>query len=191
MKISVFFLKKRRYTHARTPSPLPLFVFVRFSMSPSPSPPLFSSTNVLFEWPQRMWTCSIKCLKCFECPSAQVPECQSPLSAQVPWVPEGLSALWVLEGFEYRSAQVPWVPKCPWSALWVPNFPLRAVRVKKVWNITRNGLASSFTEFLKTFQNIYFYITLTAFFNLGNKMFNFYHILLAFKGVSKLSLNTL
>ena len=46
--LRIFFLKKRTYTHARTP--LPLFVFIHFSVT---SPPLRlpSSTNVLFEWP--------------------------------------------------------------------------------------------------------------------------------------------
>ena len=40
MKISAFLLKKRMYTHARTPRPLALFVFVCFprTLSP-PSPP--------------------------------------------------------------------------------------------------------------------------------------------------------
>ena len=59
------------------------------------------------------------------------------------------------------------------------NFPLSVFQVKKVWNITRNGLLNIFVEFLKTFQNPYFYITLIVFSFLGNKMYTFYHILLA------------
>ena len=114
-----------------------------------------------------------------ECPSAQVPECPS---AQVPWVFECLSALPVpdcLEWLQCPTAQMPWVPECPWSALWVPNFPLSGLQLKGVWNITRNGLAHSFIEFLKTFQNTYFYITLIVFSFLGTKMYKFYQILLA------------
>ena len=84
---------------------------------------------------------------------------------KVPRVPKYPSA-WDL------SAQVPyectraWVPKClecpsglgvtlkcPWSDLWVPSFPLSAPEVKKMCNITRNGLFNRFMEFLETFQN--------------------------------------
>ena len=77
----------------------------------------------------------------------------------------------------------------------MPNFPLSALRVKKVWNIIRNGLANSFLEFFKTFQNIYFYITLIVFYFLENKMHKLYHILLArcnhSKVFQKISLNIL
>ena len=114
-----------------------------------------------------------------ECLSTQVPEYPS---AQVPWVFECLSTLRVPECLEYLqcpTAQEPWVPECPWSALWVPNFPLSGLQVKGVCNITRNGLAHSFIEFLKTFQNTYFYITLIVFSFLGTKMYKFYQILLA------------
>ena len=68
--------------------------------------------------------------KCFECPSTlRVPKC-----------------------LEYPSAQA--LFECL-SAIWVPNFPLSALRVKKVGNITRNGLVNSFIEFLKTFQSMW------------------------------------
>ena len=125
-----------------------------------------------------------------ECPSsARVPKCPSTLSA---WVPKCPSA-W--------STQMPWVPECPSSlrvpeypsALWMPNFPLSAIRVKNVWNITRNRLANNFIEFLKTFQNTTFYITLIVFNFLGNMMYKFYHILLSrynnTKGFQKFSVN--
>ena len=42
------------------------------------------------------------------------------------------------------------VLKCSCSGLGVPNFPLSALRVKKVWDITRNGYVNSLIEFLKT-----------------------------------------
>ena len=106
----------------------------------------------------------------------RVPEC---LSAQVlseclrTQVPEWPSAL---------STQVP-------SALRVPNFSLSTLRVNKVWNITRNGLANRFIEFLKIFQNTYFYITVIVFYFLGNKTYKFYthsaSQMLSFKEVSK------
>ena len=41
------------------------------------------------------------------------------------------------------------VLKCSCSGLGVLNFPLSALRVKKVWDITRNGYVNSLTEFLK------------------------------------------
>ena len=105
-----------------------------------------------------------------ECPSAQVPEFPR---MQMPWVPKCLSALWVPERLECQST--PWALECPsdlrmaecpsaqipfkypWNAHWRPSFSLSALRAKKVWNITRNGLGNSFIEFLKTFQNKYFY----------------------------------
>ena len=83
----------------------------------------------------------------FDWPSAKEPECSSALR-----VPERPSVFGV--PFE-----------CPIS-------PLSAIRVKKVWSITRNGLVNSL-EFLKTFQNTYSYITLIVFSFLGNKMHNF------------------
>ena len=109
----------------------------------------------------------------FECPSDRVLKC---LSAKVPWVFESLNA----HG----------MPECSWSALWVPSFPLSALRVKKVWIITRNGLVDNFNFFSECIllHNI-------CFFFLGNKMYKFYQILLArcnhSKGFQKLSLNIL
>ena len=68
----------------------------------------------------------------------------------------------------------------------VPNFPSS----RKSLVIRRNGLANSFREFLKTFQNKYSYITFVVFSFLGNKMYKIYHILLAgcnhLKGFQKL-----
>ena len=131
------------------------------------------------------------------------------MSAQVliVWVTECSSTLRVPK---FLRAQMPKYRECPsalsllrtpkcasvfqvlWSAFWVSNFPLSVFQVKKVWNITRNGLLNIFVEFLKTFQNPYFYITLIVFSFLGNKMYTFYHILLArcnhSKGFEKLFL---
>ena len=76
---------------------------------------------------------------------------------------------------ECLSTQVPL--ECL-STLQVPNFPLSALRVKKVCKITRNELVNSFIEFFKNFSK-YFYITLIVFSYLRNKMYKFYHILLA------------
>ena len=59
------------------------------------------------------------------------------------------------------------------------SFHLSALRVKQVLNFTKNGLANGFIEFLKTLQNTYFYITLIVSSFLGNKMYKFYHILVA------------
>ena len=115
---------------------------------------------------------------------------------RVSWVPKYLLSEWlsVHVPFECPSAQIPWVPKCPKSpsnaqvrkclssALECPlsvQFPFECFQAKKVWNITKNGLFHIFVEFLKTFQNPYFYITLIVFSFLGNKMYKFYHILLA------------
>ena len=100
------------------------------------------------------------------------------LLSKVPWVsrvPECLSDFWVPE---CPSVQVPCMCKCP-SALWMSNFHLSTLRVKQVLNITKNGLANGFIEFLKTLQNTYFYITLIVSSFLGNKMYKFYHILVA------------
>ena len=102
----------------------------------------------------------------FECPSklsAGVPK--SFLSAQLPRVPECLSAL-----------EVPW--ECPMSA----QFSFEGSSSKKnVWNTTRNGLANSFVEFLKNSQNAYFYIILTVFSFLVNSMYKFYYISLHYQ----------
>ena len=132
----------------------------------------------------------------FEPPSDQVPECPS---AKVLWVPkcssaprvaECASALWVSEHFKCLRAQepkCPWsarVSKCLWSALWVTNFPFRALRVKKLCNIARNGLLNSFKEFWKTFSEYILYISLLFFF-LGKKICKFYYILLARCNYSK------
>ena len=61
------------------------------------------------------------------CPSSvRVTKCPSTLSARVP------KCL-----FEYPNTQVPYycssaqVPNCPSRALWVPNLPCSAIRVKK------------------------------------------------------------
>ena len=119
-----------------------------------------------------------KCLSAqvpFECPTAPVPECPSSKCLECP------------------SAKVPFERffECPVSA----QYPLECSLSKKVWNITRNGLVNNFIEFLKTFQNIYFCITLIVFSFLGNKIYNFYYILLArcnhSRGFQKLSLNIL
>ena len=69
-----------------------------------------------------------------ECPSVQVHECSSALNAQVPKCP--------------LSVRVPQVTKCP-NVLRVPHFSLSAFRVKKVWNITENGLVKNFLEILE------------------------------------------
>ena len=151
---------------------------------------------------------SVQVLQVPECPSAQVPEFPR---MQMPWVPKYLSALWVPERLECQST--PWALECPsdlrvaecpsaqipfkypWNAHWRPSFSLSALRAKKVWNITRNGLGNSFIEFLKTFQNTYFYEALIVFSFLRNKMDKLYHILLAgcnhLKVFQKLSLNIL
>ena len=86
--------------------------------------------------------------------------------------------------------------ECPsaLSGLGVPNFPLSDLQVEKVWNITRNGVVNSFVEFLKIFQNIYFYVTHIFLFLLGN-VYKFSNILQArcnhSKGFQKLYLNIL
>ena len=117
----------------------------------------------------------------------RVPEC---LSAQVPGCPGALSAQ-VLKCLS--SAQVSF--GCPLRTLWKPHFPLNALWVKKVCNITRNELVNSCIDFLKTFQNTYFCTTLIVFSLLGNKTYKFYHILLTrwnqSNWVSKISLNIL
>ena len=89
-------------------------------------------------------------------PSAQVPKCSSRtrvpkcLSAQEPKSPRALSARVPKCP---SSARVPRVPKCPsalrvpWSALLVAKFHFEWSSSKKVWNITRNGLANNFIEF--------------------------------------------
>ena len=96
-----------------------------------------------------------KCLSVqasFKSPIVQVPECSS---AQVPWVLEYLSALWVTECLECPSAQVPF--ECPWNA----QFPFEYSFSKKK-ELYKNGLANSFIEFLKTSQNTYFYMWCVA-----------------------------
>ena len=65
------------------------------------------------------------------------------------------------------------------------NFSFRALRVKKLCNIARNGLLNSFIEFLKTFSEYILYISLLVFFFLGNKICKFYYILLARCNYSK------
>ena len=59
------------------------------------------------------------------------------------------------------------------------NIILSALRVKNVRNTTRIGLVNSFLQFLKTIQNILFYVTLIALYFLENKIYKFYHILQA------------
>ena len=125
-----------------------------------------------------------------ECPSStRVPKC---LSVQVPsalsvWVPKCSSSAQMPKCLECKSVQLPF--ECPWIALWVPNFPLSVLQAKKVWNAAWVYII----KFLKTFQNIYFYITPILFSFLGNKMYKFYQILLArcnhWKEFQKLSLN--
>ena len=61
------------------------------------------------------------------------------------------------------------VPKCSSSAQ-VPNFPLSALRVKKVWHISRKYFNR---EFVNLSEYILFSITLIVFSFLGNKMKNF------------------
>ena len=113
------------------------------------------------------WVCQIKCLQCFECPSACLPEC---LSSQV--LSKCSSVQVIFDCSCASSAEVPFVcpsavPKhssnalgvtltCYLSILWVPNSPFSALRIKKFWNITRNGPFHSFIGFSKTFQNTYF-----------------------------------
>ena len=91
------------------------------------------------------------------CPRAWVPEypnvLQVPksLSAQVPKVPvvpECLSSLRVLK--------CKMVLRVPFDFPLSPNFSLSSLPLKNVWNITRNGLANSFIEFLKILHNTYF-----------------------------------
>ena len=131
------------------------------------------------------------------CPSVWVPKCPSAMSAQVLKCPSSAQVFRVSKGPSGALVpKCPWVSmECPWSALSVPNFHLRGLRAKNVWKITRNGLVNSFIEFLKIYQNTYSYMTLIIFSFLGNKMYKFYHILLArfnhSNGFQKLSLNIL
>ena len=114
-----------------------------------------------------------KVVRVSECPSTlQVPGCPS---AQVSWLLEYSSALQVSFEcpsvqllFECSSARVPWVPKRTWSALGVLKCPLSALRVKKVCNITRNGLLNSFISI--NVPEYMFYITVIVLCFLGNKM---------------------
>ena len=90
--------------------------------------------------------------------------------------------LYKVGGFQLWSAQSAFrVAECP-STLCVPEFPSVLwvlLKKKKVRNIKRNGLVNSFIEFLITFQNTYFYITLFVSSFLGNKIYKFCHIRLA------------
>ena len=103
-----------------------------------------------------------------ECLKAWVLRCLECLSS---WVP-GVS---VTKCLEWQSAKV--LLQC--SSAQAPNFLFSTIRLKKVWNIAKNGLAISFIEFLKTFQNTYFYKTLIVFSFFRNKMYKIHHILLA------------
>ena len=136
----------------------------------------------------------MKCFKCLDCPSAQVPECLSVLrvfewlSCQVLQRPECRSGQvhQVHECFSALSSQVLlkcfWkdlgVPKCSWSALWVPKCSLNALQIKRVSNITGNELHNSFIEHFKKSLQYVFYITLIVFCFLRNKMCKFFHFLL-------------
>lgn len=89
---------------------------------------------------------------CLKCLSAQVSNC--PFCASKPRVLKCPLSPQVHFESSWSDLRVPF--KCPWNALWVPNFPLKALRLKGVCNITRNGLANSFIGLLKSFQNTYF-----------------------------------
>ena len=88
------------------------------------------------------------------------------------------------------------VPECPLSDLRVPLECLWSVLwVKKVCNISRNGLVNGFIKFLKIFSEYIFYITLILSPFLEKNMFKLYHVLLARRNRSEsfqeLSLNIL
>ena len=92
--------------------------------------------------------------------------------------------------FECSSAlRVPKYTECPSTLGVTLECPLRALRVKKISNITGNGILNSFIEFFFKFSEYMFYITVIAFCFLGNKVCKFYHVLLprykSFKEVSK------
>ena len=92
---------------------------------------------------------------------AQVAEC---LTTQVSWVPKCSSSTQAL--FECASAL---------SVLY--EYPLSALRVNKVCNITGSGLLCVFIEFLKNHSEYIFCITLIVDCFLKNKMSKFYHVL--------------
>ena len=130
--------------------------------------------------------------------SAQVPfKCPS---AQVSSVRKCPSVLQVPKYLKCSSVRVLRVPKCCLSVLGVslgcpssPQWPLSAplvpfvypsvlwmfFRVKKVSNITGNGLLNSFVVIFKKFSEYIFYITLIVFYFLRDKMRKFYQIPIA------------
>ena len=140
------------------------------------------------------WTSNARLPQVLECPSAQVH-----------WVTESSSTLWVPkclkclspDRLEYPSALgMPlehllsdYVPfEWPMSALWVPKCPLSALRVKKVCSITGNGLHNSFIESFKNLSEYMFCIIVIVFCFLGNKICKFCHVLLArYKSLKELS----
>ena len=81
------------------------------------------------------------------------------------------------------------------SVLWVPKFLLSSLQVKKVCKITGKGLLKIFIAFLKDLSEWMFFIKAVVFCFIGNKMNEFYNVILAryksFKEFQKPSLNIL